>query len=147
MAIYNSTHTGQEIDNAVDKLKDVTKNDIDGIKNIKLYKHNIQLSFTSDTNSKQYFVELEFYTMKDIEILNLSQLAQELLGEQGLNRYGSLFTCRDYDNNYTYVGNAFYKGNTDSKYYISYISNISTANIVNVTIDDVLGVSDSITIM
>ena len=35
MAVYNSTHTGQEIDNAVDKLKDVTKDNIDSIKNNK----------------------------------------------------------------------------------------------------------------
>lgn len=145
MAIYNSTHTGQEIDNAVDKLKDVTKNDIDSIKNIKLYRHTVSLGFTSNTTHNQYLVVLEFYTIKNIEILNFTQLAQELLGDQELNKYSSLFTCKQEGNNIYYICNAFYKGNSDGKYYIDYIED--TTHIISPAIDNVLDVSDSITVM
>lgn len=144
MAIYNSTHTGQEIDNAVDKLKDVTKNDIDSIKNIKLYRHTVSLGFTSNTTYNEYLVILEFYTLKNIEITSLTQLAQELLGEQELNKYSSLFTCKQQGNNIYYIGNAFYKGSTDGKYRIDYLEDTHT---ISPTIDNVLGVNDSITIM
>ena len=134
MAVYNSTHTGQEIDNAVDSIK-----------NLKLYKHTVSLGFTSNTTFNQYLVVLEFYTFKNTEILNLTQLAQELLGGQELNKYSSLFTCKQEGNGIYYIGNAFYKGNSDGKYRIDYIED--STHIISPTIDNVLGVSDSITVM
>ena len=82
--------------------------------------------------------------MKNIEILNLTQLAQELLGEQELNKYSSLFTCKQEGNNIYRIGNAFYKGSTDGKYYIDYIED---THIISPAIDNVLSVSDSITVM
>ena len=133
MAIYNSTHTGQEIDNAVDRIN-----------NIKLYRHTVSLGFTSNTTYNQYLVVLEFYTIKNTEISNLSQLAQELLGEQELNKYSSLFNCKQEGNNIYWIGNAFYKGSTDGKYYIDYIED---THIISPAIDNVLSVSDSITVM
>ena len=144
MAVYNSTHTGQEIDNAVDKLKDVTKDNIDSIKNIKLYKHTVGLAFSNNTTSNNYQITIEFYTMKQTAILSLSQLAEILLGEQGLKEYKGLFSCKEMGNSIYYIGIAFYKGKTDNKYYIDYISD---GNIVTVSIDNELGHSDNMIIM
>ena len=74
MAIYNSTHTGQEIDNAVNKLN-----------SIKLFRYDVNFEFVGlDTNS--YATSFCFYSSNENIGNNITDLMNGIFGTENITK-------------------------------------------------------------
>ena len=84
MAIYNSTHTGQEIDNAVDKLN-----------SIKLFRYDVNFEFVGlDTNS--YATSFCFYSSNENIGNNITDLMNGIFGTENITKtYNNMFIIKD----------------------------------------------------
>lgn len=87
MAIYNSTHTGQEIDNAVNKIN-----------NIKLFRYDIEMNFSA-TNSNTYRADFGFYSSNENVGLNLTDIMNNIFGVENVSKYYyNMFQIKDTGN-------------------------------------------------
>lgn len=98
MAVYNSTHTGQEIDNAVNKINTT-----------KLYRYDINLAFTAE-DSNYYRSDFSFYSSVENIGNNINDLMNAIFGTGNVSKYFyTMFTTKETGNNIIYTCKAIFK--------------------------------------
>lgn len=111
MAIYNSTHTGQEIDNAVDRIN-----------NIKLFRYDIEMNFSAP-NGNTYRADFGFYSSNENVGLNLTDIMNNIFGVENVSKYYfNTFQLKEIGNDVFLKGVGIFKqydsSLTTTKYYI-----------------------------
>lgn len=98
MAIYNSTHTGQEIDNAVDKLN-----------SIKLFRYDVNLAFV-DGDSNTYQADFSFYSSIENIGNNINDLMNAIFGAENVSKtYYNMFETKEFGNSIVIECRGIYK--------------------------------------
>lgn len=75
MAIYNSTHTGQEIDNAVNRIN-----------NIKLFRYDIKTNLIA-LNGNTYIADFGFYSSNENIGTSLTDIMNNIFGVENVSKY------------------------------------------------------------
>lgn len=98
MAVYNSTHTGQEIDNAVDKLN-----------TIKLFRYDVNLAFIG-ADSNTYRANFSFYSSIETIGNNINDLMNAIFGTENVSKtYYNMFITKEIGNGIVIECRSIYK--------------------------------------
>ena len=98
MAIYNSTHTGQEIDNAVDKIN-----------TIKLYRYDVNFEFGGE-DSNTYRADFSFYSSIENIGNNINDLMNAIFGTENVSKtYHNMFETKELGNGIVIECRGIYK--------------------------------------
>lgn len=98
MAVYNSTHTGQEIDNAINKIN-----------NIKLFRYDIKMNLIAP-NGNTYTADFGFYSSNENVGLNLTDIMNNIFGVENVSKYYfNMFQLKEIGNDVFLKGVGIFK--------------------------------------